>query len=376
MKFHSAVRPCFIRQAHALGLAVGGLLIFVFGTAAAGFSGEWEAQFVFGRGPRPCEMEGELAILWTDVGWDVEGVFQFERSTWAQLDVETSVELDSIGFSWSTRWDAIDRRFERLTLETWAEREGIEIDADFDLYETRCWTDLRAQCDLGPCEIDVKARLGASKSFSFDFYRLDVSVSSEIRGTPADVEARWTAKNGFEWVEVEAVVSPLQKLPGMEIEVETRLTRTGREGSFEPVLEAWGACEWGSNSLELYSEIAMDDVLSVGGWLIVGMTGETAWENGWASARVSFGPTWNKKVVGAKEYGAALGLGYEGEGLRNRQVSIEAWAYAIDPSDAPPWDRTRLVIAIHLTSSWMIAVTVAWADGSVAETALDVELEW
>lgn len=245
MHFHSVAPPCFGRQTRALGLAISGLLLFALGAAAAELSGEWEAQFGFGLGPQLCEMEGELSILWTGVGWDVEGVFEFERSTWAQLDVETSVELDPIGFSWSIRWDAIDRCFERLTLATWVEREDIEIDADFDLYKTRCWTDLRAQYDLEPCEIDVKIRLGASKSFSFDFYRLDVAVSSEIRGIPVDVEARWTAKKGFEWVDIEALVSPLQELPGLEIEVETRFTRTGRERSFEPVLEVRGGLRGG-----------------------------------------------------------------------------------------------------------------------------------
>lgn len=356
-------------------------LLFAFfscivGTGLAKLTGSWESQVRLDREADTWEVEGELTAAISGAAWEVEGVCEYDLEAWRKLEVEASAEVSGIELGSKITFDPTRKGFKKLATDLSFETHGWVLDAGFDLYPDHSWTDVRARCELDPCELDVKTRLGASKAFSFDFYRADVEISFVTCGVPVDVAGRFTAKRGFEWIDIETVIVLPPLLSWLAIEAETRLTLGGPRLSFEPEVDALAAWEGLSASIELFGEVVVLGMLGLGGLSLVGVAVDSSWGEAWIESRTSFEPAWNKKIVGRKEYGRAVGIGYEAEDSYGREVTIEAWAYSVDPSELSVWDRMVLVLAVCPAASREFALTAAFQPGSIVEIALELDIDW
>jgi len=369
-------RP-FVRR--HIGAAVPLLALFLlYSTEASGaeIGGSWESLLRVDWEASATELEGELEFCVEGTAWEAEATVEFDPEGWKKLEVEAGGELPGFELGSKLTFDPRIAEFKKLALDLALESHGWEIDIGLDLYSDHCWADLRAQVELDTCEIDIKTRLGASKAFSLDFYRTDIEISFETCGVPVDVETRFTAKKGFERIDVEAVFPLPPFLSWVEVEIDTRLTSKGKKTTFEPELDAAMSWEGLTASIELFGEVVAYDPLVLDGLAFVGAAIDIACDSTWVKSRTSFDPALNKSIVGDKAYAQAVGTGYEAEGGCDRSVSVEAWAYAFEVIGPFDWDRSALVLAVEPVGSWEFELSICFESGSIAETALEVDIEW
>ncbi len=358
-------------RALRLGYLFGGLLLVALGAVAVAFEADWEMLLIYDAGAAKWEMEGELAVAWSRVGWDIGCEIAFEESVWDRVEVEASFEAELGRIGAAIRWDPVMRTFTKLSLEAWIEAAGIDAKCDFDLYATRCWTDLKTAWEVAGCEIDIAVRLGASKRFCVDFYRLDAAVSLEVEDIPIDVDARFTAKRGFERLDVETAFTVP---PWLAIDVDARWTADGRTVSFESEMETLASCEGASASIELLGEAVLTDLLHLEGLRVTGLGFEAAWNGVWVESRTSFDPGRNKSVTGHKAYGRAVGVGCDVDGRCDREVEVALWALSVDPSRVRDWDRTVAEISVRLDASLEFSLAASLESGALHAVELEVEL--
>ena len=137
-----------------------------------------------------------------------------------------------------------ERHVREVAADGSLERADATFAVGFDLSLTRGWTDLEMKAEASGCQIEMELRLGASRSFCFDVYRIDVDVSFEASGLPIDVESRLSA---------------------------------GRTVSFEPEFEAEAIWETGGLSLELIGGVVSIPRIALHGLTIAGVRVEGAW---------------------------------------------------------------------------------------------------
>jgi len=344
--------------------------------SGAELTGSWESGFRFDWEGYAVEAEGELSVGLVGAAAEVEGAIEFDRGGWTKLEVEASVETTACELSATTAFEPNKRRLKKLAADLSFEFRGTEFAVGLDLYRDHAWADLRAQQEWSGVEVEIKTRLGASKAFRLDFYRADVEVSYESCGVPVDVASRFSAKKGFEWFDVEAVLPLPHHLAWLAVEVEARLTQSGKETSFEFALDTVTACEGLTASLELFGEAISSGVLCLEGLRVVGVAFEGVYGDAWIESRTSFAPEWNKKIAGNKEYAWAGGLGYETDASCGREVSVEAWFYAAEATEAFAWDRAALTLAVRPEESWELTSTTVLAPGSIVGVSLGIYVDW
>ena len=342
----------------------------------AEFTGSWESDFRFDGEAYAVEAEGELSVSLVGAATEVEGEIEFDHEGWTKLEVEASVETAAVECSATTAFEPTKRRFKKLAADLSFEFRGTKFDVGLDLYRDHAWADLRAQHEWSGVEVDIKTRLGATEAFRLDFYRADVEVSYESCGVPVDVAGRFSAKKGFEWIDVQAVLPLPHDLAWLAVEVEVRLTQSGKETSLEPSLDTVAAWEGLTASLELFGEAISSGVLCLEGLRVVGVAFEGAYGDAWIESRTSFDPRWNKKIAGDKEYAWAAGLGYETDAPCDREVSVEAWLYAAEATGAFAWDRAVLTLAVRPGESWELTFTSVFVPGSIAGGILGIYVDW
>jgi len=361
------------------GAALALLVLFPLRSAEVGgveIEGSWESVLRIDWSEDAAELESELTVSVEAAAWEAGAAVELDPEGWKKLEVEAAAELPVLELASKLTFDPRAAEFKKLTSDVALESRGWEIDAGLDLYADHCWVDLRARGDFETHEIDIKTRLGASRAFSFGFYRTDVEVSFETCGIPVDVEIRFTAKKGFERVDVETTLPPLPTLPWVEVEIDARFTATGSELSFKPVLGATMVWEGLTSSIELFGEIVASDPLNLDGLAFMGVAVNASCDSAWIESRTSFDSAWNKSITGDKLYARAVGICFETEEACDREVSVEAWAYAFGLTGPFDWDRAVLSLAVHPVGSWEFALSVCLEPGSIAETALEVDIEW
>ena len=344
--------------------------------SGAELTGSWESDFRFDREAHVVEAEGELSMGLVGAATEVEGAIEFDPEGWTKLEVEASVETAASELGATATFEPTEFRFKKLAADLSFEYRESAFDVGFDLYRDHLWSDLRVQHELGGVEVDIKTRLGASKAFRLDFYRADVEVSYESCGIPVDVAGRFSAKKGFEWIDVEAVLPLPHDLVWLAVEVDARLTQSGKETSFEPALDTVAAWEGLTASLELFGEAISSGVLCLEGLRVVGVAFEGAYGDAWIESRTSFDPDWNKKIAGDKEYAWAGGLGYETDAPCDHEVAVEAWLYAAEATGAFVWDRAVLTLAVSPDESWELTFTTVLVPGSIVEVSLGICVDW
>ena len=321
-------------------------------------------------------MEGELVICIEGSAWEVGGEGEFDLEAWKMLELEAAADFPGLEISSKLTFDPHTAELKKLASDLALEVHGWEIDAGLDLYPDHCWTDLRAQIECGACELDVKTRLGASKAFAFDFYRADVGISFETCGTPVEIEARFTQKKGFEWIDVETLLPLPPTLSWVKAEVDARLTLSGKEMSFEPEFAAEITWAGASASIELFGQLVALGTLGIDGLAFVGVVLDASRDGVWIESRTSFDPAWNKRITGNTAYGRVVGIGYEAEDRCDRTVSAELWIYTVEFGEPFDWDRAALTLAVLPTGSREFSLTACLEPGSVVEAAFRVDINW
>ena len=66
---------------------------------------------------RAWEMEGELTVAYAGMGWEVEGVIEFDLQEWRKLEVEVSLELPGIELGSKLTLDPIKACLKKLVME-------------------------------------------------------------------------------------------------------------------------------------------------------------------------------------------------------------------------------------------------------------------
>jgi hypothetical protein len=353
-----------------------GALLVVSLVATAAVSGDLDASFVCDVGADVWDLEGELTIGAANGEWEVAADIDVDASVWERLDVDGSIDLGNRGAAATVRWDPSRCVFYKLALDGWLTLGRFEFDVEFDLYATRCWTDLGIECEIGGCEIDIEVRLGASKAFCLDFYRLDTELSFETCGIPIDIESRVSAKKGFERIDVETILPLPATLSWLAVEVEARWTVAGRECSFEPELDVEAVWEDGSVSLELFGDVISSDPLELRGLTIVGLCFEGDWDDLWFEWGTSFDAAWNKTVTGEKAYGQVVALGCEVRGPCDWEMSVELECCTVAPSTFPGWDRTTLSLSTQPVDSRSFDVGISLDVSGLLEIAFGLGIEW
>lgn len=363
----------------SMGIVVSLLAVSFAHAAEAGeveIGGSWESVLRVDWLEWTAELVGEVAGFIEGAAWKAEGTVEYDLEAWKKLEVEATAELRGFELETKLTFDPRTAKFKKLALDLALVLCGCEIDAGMDLYTDHCWTDLRAQVELGAHEIDIKTRLGASKAFSLDFYRTDAEISFETCGTHVDIEARFTGKNGFERIDVETVLPLPPSLSWVQVEVDARLTLTEKQLSFEPEFDAELAWEGLSASIELFGEVVALDPLGLDGLAFVGVAFDASYDGAWIESRTSFAPAWNKKITKDKAYTRVVGIGYEAEDACDRAISVEAWAYTIDLGEPFDWDRAILSLAVRLVESWEFSLMACFEPGSIVEIAFGGDIEW
>ncbi len=363
-----------VRTTWSLLLLIG----FASVTAASGgqIEGTWESQVVLDLTESPWAVDGELTIAFEGVGWEVEGIAEVESSVWDRVKLEASIEANPFDLESSVTWDPRKRRFKKLTLDTEIAFREWEIGLDLDLYADHCWVDVGLEGEHGAYEVDVVARFGASKSFSLAFYRTDIEISFETCNASFDIESRFSAKKGFDRVDVEIAVPLPTIVPWLVVEAEIRLTRAGTQWSFEPEIDA-EAIAWGpAASVEFFGEMIPSDGLAPDGLKFVGAAVEFAWGDAWSECRTSLAPAWNKKITGLKAYARAVGAGFERRDRCDRELAMELWAYSTEISAVASWDRVEMEFTAWPIESHEVGLEIVVEASSIAEIGLDATVEW
>jgi hypothetical protein len=352
------------------------LVSSVGGAIGAEFTGSWESVYRLDGREFAGEMEGELTVGVVGAVLEAEATVEFDLEEWTELELGASVEASASELSATATFEPDERRFKKLATDLSFEFRGSALDAGFDLYRDHLWADLRVQHELNGVEVDIKTRLGASKTFCLDFYRADVEVSFEARGIPIDIAGRFSAKKDFEWIDVEAILPLPPDLAWLSVEVEARWTRGGMQLSFEPALDTVTAWEGLTASVELFGEAVSSGALGLEGLKIVGVAFDAACGDAWVESRTSFAAGWNKKLTGHKEYAWAGGLGIEMDGPCDREMSVEARFYAAEAAGAFAWDRAAFAWVVRPAGSWELALTTVFAPGSIVGVALGISVDW
>ena len=357
----------FLLAGVVLGVVVGGACATVLCVA-----GDIEAKLVYVPGGR-WDLESELTLgEWS--GWDLAVALEIEACRWKRIEAEVSFEWLHGEISSMARWDPRKGTFAKWTVDGSLERVDTTFAVGFDLSLTRCWTDLEMKAETGGCQVEIELRLGASRSFCFDFYRIDVDVSFEASGLPIDVESRLSAKKGFEWIEVEAGI-PVP-VTWLGVEVAGRWAAHGRTVSFEPELEAEAMWEAGGLSLELFGEIVSGSPIALLGLTIAGVRVEGAWGDLQFAWGTSFDRSSNKAVTGKSAYGAIAEIGFDGDMRCGGEVSLGLVHYAADPSIFVAWDRTVWSASWEPEGSPAFDLEVTLDGREWVEISAGIDVDW
>ncbi len=352
------------------------LVSSVGGAIGAELTGSWESVSRFDWQEFAAETEGELTVGVLGAVLEAEATIEFDHEEWTELELGATVEASASELSATATFEPDEHRFKKLAADLSFEFRGSAFDAGFDLYRDRFRADFRVQHELDGVEVDIKARLGASKAFCLDFYRADIEVSFETRGIPIDIAGRFSAKKDFEWIDVETILPLPPDLAWLSVEVEARWTRGGMQLSFEPALDTVAAWKGLTASVEFLGEVVSSGALGLEGLRVAGVAFDAACGNAWVESRTSFAAGWNKKLTGHKEYAWAGGLGVEMDGPCDREVSVEARFYAAEAAGAFAWDRAAFALVVRPAGSWELAFTTVFAPGAIVGVALEVSVDW
>jgi hypothetical protein len=321
-------------------------------------------------------LERELTFAEEQDGWEIAIGTEVEDFVWGRLEIEASIESEGSGVGAIVRWDPAQCVFSKLSLDAWWEPGCLTLDVGFDLYATRCWTDLGIECEIGGGEIDVGVRFGASRSFCFDFYRADAGFSFETCGIEVDIDGRVSAKKGFERIDVEALVPLPSVLSWLTMEAEARWTMDAESLAFEPDFAAATAWEDGSLSLEVFGDVLFSAPMTVHGPAIVGLCLEGRWDALWFEVATSFDPARNGTVTGQKAYGRIVGVGADIRGPCDVEASIELSRCAADPSWPVTCDQTVVSASIQPTHGWTFDIVASFDIAGLLEIALALDVVW
>ena len=351
------------------------LLSGAVGTSAA-LSGGLEAKLDYDVRGFAWTLERGLTFSEEEDGWEIVIETEVEDFVWERLEIEAAVESEDRGVGATVRWDPAQCAFSRLSLDAWLETGCFALDAGFDLYATRCWTDLGIECEVGGGEIDVGVRFGASKSFCFDFYRADAGLSFETCGMEVDIDGRVSAKKGFERIDVEAVIPLPEALSWLTMEAEARWTLDAESLAFEPNFAAETAWEDGFLSLEVFGDVLFSVPMTVRGPAIAGLCVEGKWDDFWFEVATSFDPARNGTVTGKKAYGRIVGVGADVRGPCDVEASIEFTRYTVDPAWLAACDQTVFSASIQLTHGWSFDIAASFDIAGLLEVALGLDVAW
>jgi len=355
------------------------LLALAWHVAAGGASqsGSWDALGTFDAVSGDWEVESGVRVTYAQAPWEVMAKLGAAAGGLKTVSLQGEIDLEEIDLLASIAWDPPAGRVKKLALETEFQAGGGTFDVDLDLYPDHLWTDLRLRGKGAESALDIQVRLGASKAFSFDFYRADVDLSFSACNGPVDVNVRVTAKQGFEWLRVEGALPVPEHLHGVHVEAQARWTVTAAGLVLEPRVEAQAVLrEDRSAAIELHCEgIALSE-LGLDGLRVVGASVDASRGGLWFEGALSLDPGWNKKLTGQKDYAAVAGVGCVASGREEVELSPELWTFSTDPAAPFGADRVDLRLGVRRAGSWQTILAASIAQGSVAEVSLSVGVSW
>ena len=113
-----------LTRARLVVLLLVSLLFRVAGAGAVEFAGSWKSQLIPGFEERAWEMEGKLMVTCACMGWEVEGVIEFDLQEWWKVEVEASLELRGIEFGSELTLDPIKACLRELAIGVSSESQG------------------------------------------------------------------------------------------------------------------------------------------------------------------------------------------------------------------------------------------------------------
>jgi hypothetical protein len=346
------------------------------GAASSTLSGSWESGLTLSEAGTLLEFESDLELAYAIDDWELEGELGFGTDGWEKAQVEASTEIGTIEVSSLVSWEPAKGRLKKWSGDVSAELRGARLDVSLDVYRDHCWTDLRVRGDLARGEYDIETRFGEANSFCLDYYRTDIDLSFSVRDVPIELDGRFTAEEGFEYVDVEADIPLPPFFSWLALNADVRISTSGTDRSFEPSLVADVVCEASTASLEFLGEVISAGGAGVDGIAVVGVilaASQTEW---WAESRTSLHPDWNKKIAKHKAFYGAVGGGCTLEGSHERRVDVETWAYFSKDGSLFGWARTDAQIVVELSASLeLTAVLILESDG-VEEIRMHGDVRW